>query len=99
MGVAEFGAACGTNSRPLTSFTLALNYALGGLAVEGYHLVNIAVHILCGLFLYGVVRRLLGQIDALAPRASGLALASALLWLVHPLNSQVVNYTSNAANR
>jgi protein O-mannosyl-transferase len=80
------------NSRPLTSFSLALNYALGGLAIEGYRLVNIALHALCGLALYGVVRRLLTRIAALAPRAGGLALASALLWLVHPLNSQVVNY-------
>ena len=89
----DSGLHAATNSRPLTSFTLALYYALNGFRVEGYHLVNIALHILCGLALYGVVRRLCGQIDRLVSRASELALASAVLWLVHPLNSQVVNYT------
>jgi hypothetical protein len=33
-----------TNHRPVVSFTLALNYALGGLDVRGYRAVNIAVH-------------------------------------------------------
>ena len=45
------------NSRPVASFTLAVNYAFGGLALPGYRLFNIAVHLLCGLALYGVVRR------------------------------------------
>jgi len=45
------------NSRPEASFTLAVNYAFGGLALPGYRLFNIAVHLLCGLALYGVVRR------------------------------------------
>ena len=47
----------GVNSRPEASFTLAVNYAFGGLALPGYRLFNIAVHLLCGLALYGVVRR------------------------------------------
>ena len=45
------------NSRPVASFTLAVNYAFGGLALPGYRPFNIAVHLLCGLALYGVVRR------------------------------------------
>ena len=45
------------HSRPITGFTLALNYAFGGLQVEGYHLFNIALHLLCGLAFYGVVGR------------------------------------------
>ena len=80
------------NSRPLVSFSLAVNYALGGLAVEGYHLVNIVLHILCGLVLYGVLGRLFVHVDGLASRAGPLALVSALIWILHPLNSQVVNY-------
>jgi tetratricopeptide (TPR) repeat protein len=80
------------NSRPLTSLTLALNYALGGLEVEGYHFINIALHIACALALYGAMRLLLARVEEMAPRAGALALASALLWSLHPLNSQVVNY-------
>ena len=43
--------------RPLVAYTFALNYAAGGLAVQGYHLTNIVIHILCALLLFGVVRR------------------------------------------
>src|SRR5271156_3159429 len=45
--------------RPVVSFSLAVNYALGGLTVWGYHAFNLGVHILAGLTLYGVVRRTL----------------------------------------
>ena len=47
------------NSRPGASCTLARNYAIGGREVPGYRLFNLAVHMLCGLALYGVVRRTL----------------------------------------
>lgn len=77
------------NSRPVASFSLALNYAAGGLEMPGYRLFNLGVHILCGLALYGVVRRTL---HAASAAAVGLAFACALLWLVHPLQSQCVNY-------
>ena len=82
----------GVNGRPLTSLTLALNYAMGGLSSSGYRLVNIALHMLCSLAFYGTVRRLLAHLDGLAARASDLALVCALLWSVHPLNSEVINY-------
>src|SRR5437762_12382059 len=32
-------------SRPLLMLTLAVNHALGGLNVRGYHLVNLAIHV------------------------------------------------------
>ena len=81
--------------RPLLRLTLAVNYAIDGLQPRGYHLLNIAIHIAAGLTLFGVVRRTL-----LMPRwqhrfdsaAAPLALAVALIWLVHPLNSQAVTY-------
>jgi len=82
--------------RPLVSLSLALNYALGGLDVRGYHLTNLAIHLLCGLALFGVVHRTLG-ISTLTSRygrrAPWLASACALLWLVHPLCTEVVDYT------
>jgi len=85
-----------TNSRPLVALTLAFNYALGGLDVRGYRAVNIVLHLLCGLAFLGVLRRTLahGNFQVLYGRDSaGLALACALLWTVHPLQSQCVNYT------
>lgn len=80
--------------RPLANLTFAWNYAVGGTAVEGYHLVNLALHLACALALFGVVRGTL-QLPGLSswrPHADDLACATALLWAVHPLNSEVVNY-------
>jgi tetratricopeptide (TPR) repeat protein len=75
--------------------TLAANYALGGLDVTGYHLFNIAVHLGAGLALYGLVRRTLRlpSVEArLAGAADGIALVTALVWIVHPLQTQAVTY-------
>ena len=38
--------------RGVTMATFALNYAIGGLDVIGYHAVNISIHILNGILLY-----------------------------------------------
>jgi len=83
------------NARPVVGFTFAINYAIGGLNVRGFHVGNIAVHILCALVLFGIVRRtLLGPklVERFGRTADGLAFAGALLWLVHPLQTQCVNY-------
>ena len=43
-----------TAGRPTVNVTFALNYALGGRDVRGYHAVNILIHTLCGLALFGI---------------------------------------------
>src|SRR5688572_33030910 len=45
--------------RPVLNLTLALNHAIGGTAVRGYHVFNLIVHALAALTLFGVVRRTL----------------------------------------
>ncbi len=81
--------------RPVLTLSLALNYALGGESVGGYHTVNLAIHILAGLLLLGLVRRTLlqplwqGRFDRMA---LPLALTVALLWTVHPLQTESVTY-------
>ena len=75
-----------TNSRPLVGLSLAFNYAADGLAIGGYRLFNLLVHLLAGLVLYGLLRRTLGAGE------HGLALCIALLWILHPLNNQCINY-------
>lgn len=83
--------------RPLASVTFALNYAAGRLDVRGYHAVNIALHLLCALMLLVIVRRTLGlpRLRAsLGVDPTAAALAAALLWALHPLASEVVNYLS-----
>ncbi len=82
-------------SRPLTDLTLALNYAIGGTDVPGYHVFNISVHALAGCALFLLVRRVL-RAPALRERytraADALALATALLWALHPIQTQSVTY-------
>ena len=87
-----------TAGRPLVNVSFAVNYALGGLAPRGYHLVNLAFHLLSGLFVFGIVRRTL-QLPSLRSRFAGsmpfnLGFAVALLWTLHPLNTEAVNYVT-----
>ncbi len=85
------------SARPVVALTLALNHAIGGLDVRGYHAVNIAVHVLAAVVLYGVVRRtLLGEAlrERFGPAGSYLAAAVALLWMVHPVQTECVNYVT-----
>jgi Flp pilus assembly protein TadD len=83
--------------RPVVNLTFAVNYALGGLDVRGYHLGNLAVHLLAALVLLALVRRIL-LLPGLAPvfgaRATALAAACALIWGLHPLHTEIVNYVS-----
>ncbi len=84
-------------ARPVVSFTLAVNYALGGLEPAGYRVLNIAVHTLASVVLFGVIRHTLltpSLKDRFARSADGLAFACALIWLVHPIQSECINYVS-----
>ena len=88
-------AALTTTGRPVVNLSLAVNYAIGGLAVEGYHVVNLAFHLLAALVLFALVRRTLllptlsGHFGAVATE---LALAVTLLWAIHPLQTESVAY-------
>ncbi len=89
-----------TSGRPLLNLSFALNYALGGKSVEGYHVVNLVVHILAGLTLLGLVRRTL-QFPTMPERWRNAALpvagVAAGLWLLHPLLTESVTYLSQRA--
>ena len=81
--------------RPILSLSFALNYQISGLKVWSYHAVNLTVHILAGLTLFGVIRRTLlcEELRARFGRSSfSLALACALIWLLHPLQTGSVTY-------
>lgn len=86
--------------RPVTNFSFAANYALEGTKVQGYHALNLVIHIFAGLTLFGIVRRTLRQ-PAMRPRygqvALPLAFAVALLWAVHPLLTASVTYVAQRA--
>jgi protein O-mannosyl-transferase len=84
--------------RPLLNASLAINYALSGENVRSYHVANFAIHLGAGLLLYGFARRTLlkpalqrGRL-ARADTATALATAIAVLWTVHPLQTESVTY-------
>jgi tetratricopeptide (TPR) repeat protein len=81
--------------RPLVNLSFAINYAIGGLSVRGYHAGNIAVHLFCALLVFGIVSRTL-EWPRVRERFTGspvnAAFAVALLWALHPLNTEVVDY-------
>ena len=83
------------HGRPVANLLVALNYAAVGLEPHNYHLTNLLVHILAGLTLFGLVRRtlLLPSLgERFAAAAMPLALATALVWIVHPLGTAAVTY-------
>lgn len=89
-----------TADGPVARWTFALSRSIGGAAGFGHHLVNIILHILAALTLYGVVRRtlILSRFRATLGEASPwIALAVALIWLVHPLQTESVTYVPNRA--
>lgn len=83
--------------RPLVNLSFAIDYALSGLGVTAYHVTNLAWHMACAWLLFGVVRRTLtlpSMPPGLVEEAPNLALAVALVWGVHPLTTEVVDYVS-----
>ncbi len=82
-------------SRPLVALTFALDYALFGANPRGYHAINLGVHWLAALLLFGIVRRTLLN-EKLRQRFGGaatpLAFAAALVWALHPLQTESVTY-------
>lgn len=90
--------------RPVLTLSLAIDYALSGLNVAGYHATNLAIHLAAALVLFGVTRRTLlrsaedsrsdNRKSQIANRQSAawLALAVAMIWLVHPLQTSAVTY-------
>jgi len=76
--------------RPVLNLSLALNYAVSGASVWSYHALNLAIHALAGLTLFGIVRRtLLGRRDL---PGTALGFSAALLWTLHPLQTGAVTY-------
>lgn len=84
-----------TAGRPLVNLTFALNYAIGGDAPFGYRLVNLGLHFASALLIWSIVRRTLltdyfrGRFSQVA---GALGFITALLWAIHPLLTEAVEY-------
>lgn len=90
------------SGRPATNLSLAIDHsvsrALGfdDKSTVVYHVTNIALHLLCGLLLFGLLRRTLAleRLGAWSnANAELIALGALALWLLHPLQTEAVDYT------
>jgi hypothetical protein len=70
-------------TRPLTFFSFHWNYLAGGGAPYGFHVVNLLLHVCNSILVYLIGRRIL---------QGSLALLAGLLFAIHPLQTQAVNY-------
>ena len=76
--------------------TFALNYWIHKLDTTGYHLTNLAVHLINSLIVYWFVvltfRTPFLDSSPLRERSTEIALFSALLFACHPVQTQAVTY-------
>ena len=97
------GAKQAFKTRPLAFLTFALNYRLNGLDVWGYHLVNLLIHIVNSILVFGFVMitfktlSLRGKGGLERPVATltypqAIAFFTALFFAVHPVQTQAVTY-------
>ena len=83
----------GARDRPVAMLSFALNYLADGLDPFGYHLVNLAIHVINGLLLLLLLASLArSRPPANGVPASSLAIFAALIWALHPVNTQAVTY-------
>src|SRR5580698_8704378 len=93
------------SGRPLVNLSLALNYHLSGTGTWSYHALNLLIHVLAGWTLFGLARRTLllwaerRRGEGGGPPAAWLnptwgGFAVALLWTLHPMQTESVTYLS-----
>ena len=88
----------GFASRPLAMLSFGINHATTGTSPVGFKTTNLALHLLCGIAVYLVAVRLArlyglaANQTELACHAHSIALLTAAIWLLHPLNLTPVLY-------
>lgn len=82
--------------RPVSMLSFGLDYFLFGLSPLAFKLTNLLIHLANGVLLYQLARRITTRLLPKSYQASAnpcsLALLSAALWLLHPLNVSTVVY-------
>lgn len=85
-----------TVNRYVAYLTFALNYRLGGFDVFGYHVVNIALHLMTAMLLYAFVVLVfetpLLRHSEMAQKRHYLGFFTALVFVAHPVQTEAVNW-------
>lgn len=77
----------GAGVRALLKASYTLNWTLGGGSTFGFHLVNVALHSLNAVFLFFIGRKIF-------PDHENASLVAALLFALHPAQTEAVTYIS-----
>jgi tetratricopeptide (TPR) repeat protein len=87
-------------ARPVGYISFALNYYFHQYGLFGYHLVNIIIHVLNAslLYLFLKITLSLKQARFKIEHAEWIALFTALLWMVNPVQTQSVTYIVQRLN-
>jgi hypothetical protein len=99
-GIKRAGLQSPMKGRPLSYISFGLNYYIDRYDVLGYHLVNILIHASAGIFLYLFLKTTL-NLPSLRSRYEPygwLPFVAALIWLIHPLQTQSVTYIVQRMN-
>ncbi len=112
-GIIDAGGRGTSYRRPVPMISFALNYYFHGYKLLGYHLVNIVIHIITGILLYFLIKTTLSDLKAQSSKLKAdslkaqqqstlnptfIAFFAALIWLVHPIQTQSVNYIVQRMN-
>ena len=79
------------NERPISMFSFAVNHALHGEEVFGYHLFSLIIHLCSGIFLFFWLKLIFDQQNS-EKKFNWLPIVITLFFLVHPVQTQSVTY-------
>jgi tetratricopeptide (TPR) repeat protein len=85
------------SGRPVANLSFAVDYAIDRLRdasaadTLSYHLVNLGLHLAVGLLLFAVILEL-ARLCTTPSLAEGFAIAVVGVWIVHPLQTEAVDY-------
>lgn len=78
--------------RPVLYATFLLDRSLYGTSASGYHLLNLLLHLGSGLLVYQILTRTMTEETRYVPSLT------ALLFLIHPIQTETVTYISGRAS-
>jgi len=86
-------------NRPVAQISFALNYYIHRYHVSGYHVTNMIIHLVCGLLIVIIIMETLQfSVCFSQKQVYGISMTTALLWLVHPVQTQTVTYIVQRMN-
>ncbi len=90
----------GLFQRPLVILSFNINYAISEFEVWSYHLFNILLHAITTLLVYMFVQRVLSFLKDFSSESgiSSLSFFIAVVFALHPLNTQSVTYISSRSS-